>query len=473
MRDDLAAAYESRRSLLDHVAHSLECEVREYLSLMNGVGHITFSVRSTVSFIEAARVREAAGDASDPLVELEDQISGNVAVATEQNLVDIEKRLKQVLSAVEGNWRETTRSTNGGLPIRCLICVIPPQVKPPGWDSRDDVPKTFEIRLNISPEVCLTTTEGIDTLPIHGENNLAESEPLPIAGRVLFGLHGIRTHAGWCRAFYEVASDSSWQVRMDRWNFGYFNIILFLLTFARAAKIRWFRKVYREECQDKDVRLDKGQYPSIVAHSFGTYILGNALLKYDWLHFDKVILCGSILPQDFPWDELIERGQVQAVRNEYGTNDVPTRLVKWFVAGTGPSGRRGFSRSHERFEQEQFEYTHSEYFDKGHMEAKWLPFLGRQLPFIDVSAKHVKRPKANRPWGLYAGYLLLIIGAFLLAQWLGFFNKLGISMPRFLQWTHVSNHWTGNETAPVIFAGPHDTRSTTLGEKEYFNDRST
>jgi pimeloyl-ACP methyl ester carboxylesterase len=180
--------------------------------------------------------------------------------------------------------------------------------------------------------------------------------------------------------------------------------------------------VYRQELQDKDVKLEEGQCPSIVAHSFGTYILGNALLKYDWLRFDKIILCGSILPQDFPWDELIERGQVQAVRNEYGTEDMPTRVVKWFVAGTGPSGRKGFSRSHSRFEQERFEYTHSEYFDKGHMEAKWLPFLNAVLPSAPVVAKPVARPKAGRPWGLYIIYALVIAVVALVASRCGFFS---------------------------------------------------
>ena len=156
----------------------------------------------------------------------------------------------------------------------------------------------------------------------------------------------------------------------------------FRAAFSRSAKVRWFRDTYDDEIKDKSVPADREHPPSIVAHSFGTYILGNALLKYDWLRFDKVILCGSILPQNFPWDQLIERGQVQSVRNEYGVQDTWSGLVRWFVAGTGPSGRNGFNCTHERLEQERFEYTHSEYFNKGHMEAKWLPFLEAALPVI-------------------------------------------------------------------------------------------
>jgi len=206
-----------------------------------------------------------------------------------------------------------------------------------------------------------------------------------------------------------------------------------LTSFARRLKVRWFQWAYREEMQDKDVIVAEGQHPSIVAHSFGTYILGHALLKYDWLTFNKVILCGSILPQDFPWDKLIERGQVQAVRNEHGVRDIWTGLVRWFVAGTGPSGRHGFKCSHGRFEQEKFVYAHSEYFEKGHMEAKWLPFLGTTLPVIPAGTTVVERPRTSRPWGLYAVQLLVV--ALLLFAYYQLRPK--VQLPGTLTWTEV------------------------------------
>jgi serine/threonine-protein kinase len=172
--------------------------------------------------------------------------------------------------------------------------------------------------------------------------------------------------------------------------------------------VKWFREVYTHETQDKRVRLSERDKPSIVAHSFGTYILGNAMLKYDWLRFDKVILCGSILPMDFPWDKLIERGQVQAVRNEYGVQDVWVKLVSWFVAGTGPSGHKGFSVAHDRLLQEEFDYEHSEYFDSGHMQAKWLPFLNERYREILPSTLTAPRVRLTRPLGLYAIYVIVI-----------------------------------------------------------------
>jgi regulation of enolase protein 1 (concanavalin A-like superfamily) len=170
--------------------------------------------------------------------------------------------------------------------------------------------------------------------------------------------------------------------------------------------------------ENKQVDLAAGQLPSIVAHSFGTYILGYALLKYPFIRFSKVLLCGSLLPRDFPWRGLIDRGQVQAVRNEYGVQDIWARVVRWFVAGSGPSGVLGFidgetddsKRENERFEQAEFLYPHSEYFSEGHMEAFWLPFLERSLPEIPTSARPVARPKRSVPWMFWTLLLLLVVG---------------------------------------------------------------
>jgi hypothetical protein len=258
---------------------------------------------------------------------------------------------------------------------------------------------------------------------------LPSSPAEPAKRGVLFALHGIRTHAPWQRSVSEVAGTTGWRTRLDRWYFGHFSCLRFLLPWQRETKVRWFRKTYDEETHDREVNLRDGEYPSIIVHSFGAYILGNALLKYDWLRFDKVILCGSILPPDFPWDQLIERGQVQAVRNECGARDFWTWIVTWFVRGTGPSGRTGFICRHDRFEQEAFYYDHSEYFEKGHMRAKWLPFLSRSYSSHAPRAGTVTRPRESRPWGLYFLYLLLGVLVLGVLGWWSYMRRSGLFSP--------------------------------------------
>ena len=242
--------------------------------------------------------------------------------------------------------------------------------------------------------------------------------------RVVVTLHGIRTHASWQRAFSEVATQKGLECRLDRWNYGYFSVVKFLLPSARLGRVSWFRETYDTEFSGKDALFALSEErPSIVAHSFGTYILGNALLRYPYLRFNKVLLCGSILPRSFPWEALIARGQVQAVRNEYGARDGWTRRVQWFVPGTGPSGINGFDASlSDRFEQERFDFDHSEYFARSHMVPLWIPFLRRRMGFNAPRAlSSVAEYSTTRivPWGLVVGYAGLVGGAVLLWLFVG------------------------------------------------------
>lgn len=235
-----------------------------------------------------------------------------------------------------------------------------------------------------------------------------EASPAP---RAVVALHGIRTQAARQRAFSEVAGTAGLGAHFDRWNFGYFSALRFLMPWARMAKVRWLRETYQREFHDQPGTA-RGELPSIVAHSFGTYILGNALLRYPYLRFNKVLLCGSILPTDFPWDRLIERGQVQAVRNEFGSEDIWTRAVGWFVPGTGPSGLTGFDVRHPRLEQERFDFAHSEYFERSHMKSRWLPYLTVQVAERPAQEAEVQHPRSTRPWGSYVVYGLFVAAVF-------------------------------------------------------------
>ncbi len=242
-----------------------------------------------------------------------------------------------------------------------------------------------------------------DLLPLHGV-------AIP-RSRIVVTLHGIRTHAKWQRSFSEVASEHNLACRLDRWNFGYFSTLRFLIPWTRWSRIAWFRRTYQEEFPELVLNRASRELPSIVAHSFGTYILGYALLRYPYLRFNKVILCGSILPTNFPWATVLARGQVQAVRNEYGAEDTWTGIVDLFVPGTGASGIVGFSSSHPRLDQEQFSFSHSEYFERSHMQSEWLRFLVRAFPWIEADEAPVPRFATRRPWLLYLLYVLLIAGA--------------------------------------------------------------
>jgi serine/threonine-protein kinase len=249
------------------------------------------------------------------------------------------------------------------------------------------------------------------------EAALKDLLPLEVArvprSRMVVTLHGIRTHARWQRAFSEVAAEANLRCLLDRWNFGYFSVFRFIFPWSRATRISWFRRTYQEEFPELMRTTADTELPSIVAHSFGTYILGHALLRYPYLRFDRVVLCGSILPADFPWASIIGRGQVQAVRNEYGAQDFWTHYVDRFVPRTGPSGIFGFHDAGSRVEQEKFDFSHSEYFERSHMQSRWLPFLLRRMEPAPMLEQNLPSIESRHPWALYAIYtaLLTLFGA--------------------------------------------------------------
>ena len=112
-------------------------------------------------------------------------------------------------------------------------------------------------------------------------------------------VHGIRTNGRWQKTLSEVLSQNKIQVK--NFDFGYFILIKLLIPYYRTKMIEDFNKFYNETINVKSSKVnlkDHQKLPSVVAHSFGSYIIGWAMEKYSGIRFDKVILCGSILPED-------------------------------------------------------------------------------------------------------------------------------------------------------------------------------
>ena len=93
----------------------------------------------------------------------------------------------------------------------------------------------------------------------------------------------------------------------------------FLLSLRRQENVCWFVDRYTEElalASNPDVRV------SFLGHSNGTYLLAKGLSDYGQLRFHNVVFAGSVVPQAFPWNEMIHRGRVSAFRNDRGDRDI-------------------------------------------------------------------------------------------------------------------------------------------------------
>lgn len=151
-------------------------------------------------------------------------------------------------------------------------------------------------------------------------------------------IHGIRDHGLWQQEIRDTLIDAGFRVIST--NYGRFDIIRFLLPF------KWFRNkavttVLRQ--LNTAIYLNPGAEVSVIARSFGTYIIGRILDEQTHITLHRIILCGSILKFDFPFDRSIARFSRDIV-NEVGTRDIWSALAESVTVGYGWTGTFGFNR---------------------------------------------------------------------------------------------------------------------------------
>ena len=133
----------------------------------------------------------------------------------------------------------------------------------------------------------------------------------------------------------------------------------------------------------------KYEYPkariSVIAHSFGTYVVLKALERDPNLQLWKLIFCGSVANDQLRWSELKrrigdgKRPTCDFIVNDCGTGDrwpVLGAAFGWFY---GTAGATGFS---EGFVTNRFHRArggasggHGLYFNPDFVTEKWRPFL--------------------------------------------------------------------------------------------------
>jgi DNA-directed RNA polymerase subunit RPC12/RpoP len=210
----------------------------------------------------------------------------------------------------------------------------------------------------------------------------------PPLGRTLFSIHGIRTRGAWQKQLQIACKD--FPLHHAPLDFGFFRAVGLLIPYCRRKQIDWFRDQYHDN-------IGHGEAPpSIIAHSFGTYLVARSLEIYgDTIAFDRIIFCGSIVRQDFPWSVLISRGKCRAILNETGRKDLPATVAGFFVDDAGPSGQAGFNDEHVRLkERPHSEFGHSDFFFRRNYQAHWLPFVLGKLDLEPV----LELPPATGNW---------------------------------------------------------------------------
>lgn len=192
--------------------------------------------------------------------------------------------------------------------------------------------------------------------------------------QVVLLIHGIRTQADWGPM---VASklEVPGQVGVIPIKYGYFDAFRFWFPFwTRNQPIERVNKQIRVALQ-RSRRNHPDAKLSIIAHSFGTYVVGEILKREFDLKIHRLILCGSVLPQDFPWEQYQGRFDDDKVINECGKSDIWPVLAQSASWGYGASGTHGFGAVlvKDRFHAG----GHGQYFEPEFVEKYWEPFIRR------------------------------------------------------------------------------------------------
>ena len=149
---------------------------------------------------------------------------------------------------------------------------------------------------------------------------------------VVILIHGIRDFALWQSAVRESLESDGF--RVEATNYGRMNVLQFLLPFGyfrRKAVATVWNQVRIVKQNNEGARL------SVIAHSFGTFVVAHLMKQEFDVRFHRIILCGSVLPYSFRF-EAFQNQFLGPIANEVGTRDPWPAVAESVTSGYGSAG---------------------------------------------------------------------------------------------------------------------------------------
>lgn len=375
MPDDFRSKVEQRQPIMIEAARRIEGEIQQALNDSGSCAQVDCKAISVNSIMQAISQIAVGSPDIEPLVELEDQLTCHIKFDQSVTLATAKASLIEIVSIIEFSTESKTAAE--GLTCR-LIGLIPPQAKPSGWDLSDDVPKTFTIVLSTSAVEIFGSTpvknQPPEVLPIQKPHLRADEYT-----HVIALVHGIKDIGGWQATVTKELKSQGVHVAQIR--FGAYPAVRFLfpLNLSGRPTAKVLAELRNLQSEYKNARI------SIIAHSFGTYVVQRVLQSDHNLKLWKLVFCGSVANDQTDWAAFKHRvgdgirPTKDFILNDCGTGDY------WPVFGTafgwhyGMAGVTGFSETHvmNRFHRGKNGKAgrHSLYFDNEFVQKKWRPFL--------------------------------------------------------------------------------------------------
>jgi pimeloyl-ACP methyl ester carboxylesterase len=201
-----------------------------------------------------------------------------------------------------------------------------------------------------------------------------EVEPMTVADHLVILVHGINTRALWMGEIKPALEKAGFSVAPT--SYGKYGVVRFLSPFYSLRQTAISRVVADIRTARRAYKLANGIEPrqmSVISHSFGTYVVSRILTDYPEFQWKWLIFCGSVVREDFSFDQILERF-TQPLLNEIGTKDFWPALAESAGWGYGSVGSTGFNRPPVETRWHKG-LTHSNFLTEEFCDAFWTPFL--------------------------------------------------------------------------------------------------
>jgi hypothetical protein len=244
-----------------------------------------------------------------------------------------------------------------------------------------------EIRLRISRSLARRlTAANAARLENEVRGYPLDRDALTTPTHVVILVHGIRDRALWQHSIREALESEGVRVALS--NYDRFSLFKFLMPFG------FFRDQAIAEIS-KQLTIIKHNNPSarisIIAHSFGTYIISQLMRERFELKFHRIIFCGSVVPINFEFEQIVDRF-TPPILNEVGARDPWPAIAESVTTGYGNAGTFGFRRTDLVRDRWHNNAGHGFFLEKTFCNKYWLPFL--QDGTIVDAAKEPQEPSA-------------------------------------------------------------------------------
>ncbi len=200
--------------------------------------------------------------------------------------------------------------------------------------------------------------------------------------KLIITLHGINTYGTWQKTITPWVGSRGWvhyPVDFAKFPKNILDAVAFVAGYAPERLLQVFRETYRDIVRDPQYSRHK-DHIAVIAHSFGTKIVADSLLRYQHLmSFERLIFCGSIVNANFDWASHLRDKRIQGLLNEYGSYDIWTRVYGW-PRQNKIAGVTGFSRAPPSIVNRLRKVSHSDWFNQLQFTEVWAPYLKTGVP---------------------------------------------------------------------------------------------